>query len=64
VDNVLKEEKESEYWTMYFDEAVKVFGNRAGATIISPNKSNTLFRSSYSLSTLIIQLSINLATSY
>ena len=49
---------------MYFDEAVKVFGNRAGATIISPNKSNTLFRSSYSLSTLIIQLSINLATSY
>jgi hypothetical protein len=32
------EEGKLEWWTMYFDGAVNVCGNRAGAVIISPDK--------------------------
>ncbi|XP_052301368.1 LOW QUALITY PROTEIN: uncharacterized protein LOC127904008 [Populus trichocarpa] len=33
-----KEEEKTDWWTMFFDGAVNVYGNGAGAVIISPNK--------------------------
>ena len=32
------EEGKLDWWTMYFDGDVNVYGNKAGAMIISPNK--------------------------
>jgi hypothetical protein len=32
------EEEKSDWWTMYFDGAINVYGNGAGAVIISPDK--------------------------
>jgi hypothetical protein len=39
---IVEEEKEPDWWTMYFDRAVNVYGNRVGAVIISPNKKQYL----------------------
>jgi hypothetical protein len=35
---IIEEERELDWWTMYFDGALNVYGNRAEAMIISPNK--------------------------
>ncbi|KAL9376615.1 hypothetical protein Peur_030735 [Populus x canadensis] len=39
---IVEEEKEPDWWTMYFDRAVNVYGNKVGAVIISPNKKQYL----------------------
>ncbi|XP_052312432.1 uncharacterized protein LOC112328962 [Populus trichocarpa] len=36
--SIEKEEEKTDWWTMFFDGAVNVYGNGAGAVIISPNK--------------------------
>jgi len=38
---VVEEERELNWWTMYFDRIVNVYDNGAGIMIISPKKSNT-----------------------
>jgi len=38
-----RKRKESDWWTMYFDRVVNMYGNGAGAMIISPNKKQYLF---------------------
>jgi ribonuclease HI len=36
--SIEKEEEKTDWWTMFFDGAVNVYGNGAGAVIISPDK--------------------------
>lgn len=60
---VVEEERELNWWTMYFDRVLNVYDNGAGIMIISPKKSNTLSRSNYSLNAPIILLSIKFASS-
>jgi hypothetical protein len=39
---IIEEERELDWWTMYFDGAVNVYGNKVEAMIISPNKKQYL----------------------
>ena len=44
-ENILlinEEEKKTDWWTMYFDEAVNIYGNEAGTMIISYDKKQYL----------------------
>jgi len=38
------EEGKLDWWTMYFDGAVNLYGNKADAMIISPNKKQYLVK--------------------
>jgi len=38
------EEEKLDWWTMYFDSAVNICGNKADAMIISPNKKQYLVK--------------------
>jgi len=35
---VVAKKEEPNWWTLYFDGAVNVYGNRAGVVMISPNR--------------------------
>ena len=39
---IVDEEKASDWWTMYFDKVVNMYGNKVGAMIISLNKNQYL----------------------
>ena len=53
---------ESDQWTLYFDGAVNVSGNGAGAVVISPEISNILFQQGYCLNVPIIRPSMKPAS--
>jgi hypothetical protein len=55
--SIEEEEGKTDWWTMFFDGAVNVYGNRAGAVIISPDKKQTRFQLNYILNAPIIWLS-------
>ena len=57
------EEEKSDWWIMYFDGAVNVCGNGAGAVIISPVRSSIQFQLSYSSGAPTTRLSMKLAFS-
>jgi hypothetical protein len=52
---------ESNTWTLYFDGAVNVSGNGAGAVVISQKISSILFQQGYCLNVPIIRPSMKLA---
>ena len=53
---------ESDQWTLYFDGAINVSGNGAGAVVISQKISSILFQQGYCLNVPIIRLSIKPAS--
>ena len=52
------EEGKLEWWTMYFDGAINICSNGAGAMIISPNKNNIQFQLSCNSVALTVLLSM------
>jgi len=65
-ENVLsieEEEKKIDWWTMFLEEVVNVYGNGAGAVIISPDKKQYPVSVKLHFKSPTIQLNIRLVSS-